>query len=347
MHNTSSVEGRRSILLELGFEQTPQPARSRVTRLGRRSYRIDAVRAAMGTRVVITAIDRSPDRLEEAVGCAFEEMDRLVAIFTRYEAASPVTRLNDDGRVQGPPPELVRVLDRAGRYHALTRGAFDVSVAPLVDLFSDRFADPAATPPSDAEIAEARALVGARHIEMSPGSVRLRRQGMRLTLDGIAKGYIVDGMADALERRRVRRYLIDGGGDIRTRGRRPDRRPWTVAVRHPFDAATFLDTVRPGRGAVATSGSYERFYDDDRRFHHLVDAGTGLSPGHVAGASVVARTAMAADALATAVFVLGPVAGLRLIDSLAGCACVILDGDGRRLTSRGWQSAPPRPDSLE
>lgn len=344
---STSAEGRHSILVGLGFEEAPPPTRTRLTRLGRRSYRIDAERAAMGTRVVITALDRSPDRLEEAVGCAFEEMDRLIAIFTRYEAASPISRLNDDGRLKAPPPELVQVLDRSGRFHALTGGAFDVSVAPLVDLFSDRFADPAAAPPVDAEIAEARALVGAHQIEVSPAGVRLRRDGMRLTLDGIAKGYIVDGMADALESRRVSRYLIDGGGDIRTRGRRPDRRPWTVAVRHPLDPTTFLDAVRPGRGAVATSGGYERYYDADRRFHHLVDAGTGLSPGHVAGVSVVARTAMAADALATAVFVLGPAAGLRLIDSHAGCACLILDGNGRRLTSRGWKSAPLRPDSLE
>ena len=105
--------------------------------------------------------------------------------------------------------------------------------------------------------------------------------------------------------------------------------------------------VRPGRGAVATSGGYERYHRADRRYHHLVDAGSGASPGEAMSVSVVAPTAMDADALATAVFILGPSRGLALIDSLAGCGCLILDRHGRRITSRGWKSAPPHPDPLE
>ncbi len=105
--------------------------------------------------------------------------------------------------------------------------------------------------------------------------------------------------------------------------------------------------MRPGDGAVATSGSYERYHDADRRYHHLVDGSSAASPGEARSVSVVAPTALDADALATAVFILGPGAGLTLIDSLAGCACLILDRHGRRLTSRGWKSAPLHPDPLE
>lgn len=301
----------------------------------------------MGTRVAISALGSSAARLEDAVGRAFEEMDRLIPVFSRHRGDSAITALNEAGRIDRPPGELAGVLAGAARFHALTRGAFDVSVAPLVDLFRDRLANPASAPLTDTEITEARERVGARHIEASRRVVRLTRPGMRLTLDGIAKGHIVDRMAEALERRGVRSYLIDAGGDIRTRGRTAARRPWTVAVRDPRDPSSFLDVVRPGAGAVATSGSYEQYYDPDGRFHHLVDAGTGLSPGHVASVSILAPTAMAADALATAAFVMEPRAALALVDSLAGCAGLILDRTGRRLSSRGWRSAPIQPDPME
>jgi thiamine biosynthesis lipoprotein len=347
MTNPARLEDRGFRLLELGFERVPEPGAVRVTRIGRRAFRIDAERPAMGTRVAMNAVGRSAARLEEAIGRAFDEMDRLIAVFTRFETDSALSVLNDAGRLDAPPRELARVLARSGRVHGLTHGAFDVSVTPLLDLFRDRLEGPAPAPPGAAEIAEARDAVGAHHIEASRRTIRFRRPGMRVTLDGIAKGYIVDRMAAVLERHRLRHYLIDGGGDIRTRGRSEGRQPWTVAVRDPGDPGSFLDVVRPGNGAVATSGSYERFYGDNHSFHHLVNAGTGLSPGDVTSVSVIAPTAMDADALATAAFILGPAAGLAFIDSLAGCSCLILHRDGRRLTSRGWKSAPLKPDPLE
>lgn len=335
-------------LLELGFARAPEPVH-RLTRLGGGLHRLEAERPAMGTRVAVRAMARSPDRLEEAVGRAFAEMDRLIAVFTRYESDSALSVLNDTGRLDAPPRELARVLARAHRFHGLSRGAFDVSVAPLVDLFEGRSGEPAATPrsPGAAEIAEARERVGARHIQASRRDIRFERDGMRVTLDGIAKGYIVDAMAAALEKHRVRHYLVNGGGDLRTRGRNERGAAWTVAVRDPDDPGSFLDTVRPGRGAVATSGGYERHHPADRRYHHLVDGGSGASPGETRSVSVVAPTAVDADALATAAFILGPAAGLKLIDSLAGCGGLILDRNGHRHTSRGWKSAPPHTDALE
>lgn len=331
-----------SRLLELGLQPVGVSPTSRTSRVGRRACRVDAERAAMGTRVAVSVIGGSRDRLETAVGGAFEEMDRLIAMFTRYESASAVSVLNDAGRLHRPPPELTALLRRAGHFHRRTRGAFDVSVAPLVDLFQRRPAIP-----TRAEIAEARAVVGADRIRATDREVRLERSGMRVTLDGIAKGSIVDAMAAVLERHRVRRYLVDGGGDIRTRGRAGGRRPWTVAVRDPAGTPAPLDVVRPGNGALATSGGYERYHGGDPRFHHLVDGASGRSPGLTASVTVRAPTATDADALATAVFVLGPEPGLQLIDSLAGCACLIQDRDGRRLTSRGWTSAPPHPHRSE
>lgn len=347
MRNTVRPEEQRARLLALGLERATEPPSYRWTRAGPSVYRLDAEQPAMGTRVAVRAVARSARRLEDAVGHAFEEMDRLIAVFTRYQGDSALSVLNDVGRLETPPRELTHVLDRADHYHQMTRGAFDVSVAPLVDLFEGHPRSPTATPPTEPEIAVARELVGARHIRATRRAIHFERQGMRVTLDGIAKGFIVDRMAAALDRHRVRHYLVDGGGDLRTRGRSDRGPPWTVAVRDPADPASFLDTIRPGRGAVATSGSYERYLGAAPRYHHLVDGGSAASPHEARSVSVAAPTAMDADALATAVFILGPSRGLAFIDSVPGCGCLILDRDGRRLTSRGWRSAPLNPDSLE
>ena len=336
---------RQSRLRELGLRPVADPTANRLTRVGRWSWRIDAALPAMGTRVAITAIARSSARLEEAVGRAFAEMDRLIAIFTRFETDSALSVLNDAGRLDRPPVELARALARAARYHRLTRGAFDVSVAPLVELFDPGTGRRPTRPPTAAEIAEARAVTGTGHVQASERGIRFSREGMRVTTDGIAKGFIVDAMAAVLEAGGVRRYLVDGGGDIRTRGRAEGRRPWTIAVRDPDDPSSFLDAVRPGRGAVATSGGYERRFAGP--YHHLVDGASGTSPRTVRSVSVRAPNATDADALATAAFILGPTEGVALIDDLADCACLVIDRDGRRHTSRGWKSAPLDLDATE
>jgi thiamine biosynthesis lipoprotein len=92
---------------------------------------------------------------------------------------------------------------------------------------------------------------------------------------------------------------------------------------------------------VATSGSYEVYFDPDRLHHHIVEAGAGRSPTECTSVSVVAPTAMAADALATSVFIMGAARGVRFVDSLPGCACLIIDRNGEQLRSRSWRSAGP------
>ena len=346
----SSASGRLArrlgTLVGLGFERAAAPPpETEVVRLDRKTVKLVCTRAAMGTHVAVTALGRSPGQLQEAVGRAFEEMDRLIALLTRYEPASPVSVLNSTGRLDGPPQEVSEVVAGALGFHKLSSGAFDVSVAPLLALFESRLDRPDAAPPSQAEFREALALVGAQHLGVSPRQIGFARPGMSVTLDGIAKGYIVDAVGIALGRRGVTRHLVDAGGDLRARGTKEKGAPWTVAVRDPAGSAAFPDAIHLANGAVATSGSYENWFDEARDFHHIVDPQSGRSPGHSVSVSVRAPTAMAADALATTVFVMEPQAGIALIERLPGCACLIIDGAGRQQKSRGWISATPAPNT--
>jgi thiamine biosynthesis lipoprotein len=307
-------------LLHLGFERADViRAATEALPVDRDTVLVTTSRPAMGTLVSISALGPSREALDDAIGQAFTEMDRLIAIFSRFESASALTVLNDTGRLDGPPPELAYVVSRALRYHAITQSSFDITVEPLLH--------------PDADIAEALALVGAEHVAASRRTVRLSREGMGLTLDGIAKGYIVDAIARALTRRGVRDFLINAGGDIRSSGSREHGRPWSVGVWDPEAPGLFPDVIRLRNAAVATSGKYERG-------DHIVDGMTGRSPNHHVSVSVLAPTAMAADALATAVFVLDAARGLALVESLAHCECLILDSDRRQFRSSGWRKEP-------
>ena len=329
-------------LRDLGLERVESPdVATHAIPVDPHTWQVTGERPAMSTLVSVTALGPSRERLEDALGRAFEAMDRLIGLLNRFDGASPVSHLNATGRLDGPPPEVGEVVSRALDYHRLTRGAFDVSVAPLVDLFRDRLVRETPVEPTAAEVAEALARVGAEQVALSRRRIGLCRPGMRLTLDGIAKGYIVDAIAAVLDRGGVRRYLVNAGGDIRTRGANAELRPWTIAVEDPWRRGGFPDTIHLGDGAVATSGSYERYFDREHTYHHIVDAATGRSPVHCSSVSVVAPTALAADALATSVFLMGPRHGVAFIEGLSGCACLILDREGREHRSRAWRSAAP------
>lgn len=314
------------------------PIQREVIPVGRGSYRVVQTRPAMGTLASVAAVVGSSERADEAIGRAFEEMDRLVGIFSHYEATSAASVLNTEGRIERPPRELAQVVADAADFHRVTHGGFDISVAPVVELYRS---SANGTPPDPAELRAALELVGAGHIDVSDRRIGFGRHGMRVTLDGIAKGYIVDAMGAVLDRHRIRDYLVEAGGDIRARGRRERRRPWRVAIQDPEKRGAFPDTIDLSGRAVATSGSYESYFDEERAHHHIVYADTGSSPSHSSSVTVSAPTAMAADALATSVFLMEPRAGIKFVDALRGCECLIVRTDGTQVTSKGWRSAAP------
>jgi thiamine biosynthesis lipoprotein len=311
--------------------------------VGRGLKKVSQSRLAMGTYVTLTAVHESSARAEEAIGRAFDEMDRLIAIFSRFDSASPVSVLNRDGRVDGPPPEMTDVLRWSRHYYDLSGGTFDVTVKPLIDLFSSTVGVDGRTFPRDDQIADALGRVGASEVEVSGKSVRFARSGMGITLDGIAKGYIVDMMSAALFSAGIRNHLINAGGDIRTSGTTVDEESWTIAVEDPEKKRQYPDVIRMTDGAVATSGNYEIFFDKEKIFHHVVDPRTGVSPQYSASVTVRTASVMVADALSTAAFVVAPEDAVRMIESTRpiyhGTGCLVIGSTGELYRSEGWVPA--------
>jgi FAD:protein FMN transferase len=259
-------------------------------------------RALMGTVINLTVISEDAIAAQSAIAATFIEMERLIALFDHRQPFSPLAQLNQNGHLPDPPAELVDLLHRAQQYGNLTGGAFDISIKPLLDAY--RAGLPAA---------DQRPLVDYRQIQISDRQIRLAQPGMALTLDGIAKGRVVDGATAVLQSRGFANILVEAGGDLMGLGTRLDGTPWQVGISHPRATdGTPLRVLPVAMRAVATSGDYQHHFSQDFRQHHIVNPHTGLSPDDLASVTVLAPSATDADALSTAVMVLGSEAGLAL-----------------------------------
>lgn len=289
----------------------------------------------MGTMVSITVACSPSTQAHDAMDLAFAEGRRLEKILTRHDAAAPLGVLNSQGSLQDVPPELLNVWERAHGICHLTGGAFDATVLPLLRLLESRSDPDGEISLSESEMRDALALVDSDAVSARQSGIRLGKAGMGLTLDGIAKGHIVDAMSAVLLREGCGNHLINAGGDILARGHKAPGVAWRVAVEDPRKQGHYPQVLELRNQAIATSGGYEMMYDAEGRHHHLLDPGTGKSP--VLGSmSVLAATCMQADALATGLAVLPAAEALALADSFSGCACGLLQQNGRMRVSRRW-----------
>ena len=297
-------------------------------------HRFRSTREQMGTEVAVTVGHPDLGEARRLVEAAFEEMDRLEAILSRHRAGTAVDRLNREGRVADAPAELTELLSEARRYSELTDGAFDVTIAPLLRLYESSAA--AGRLPAEGEIEAVRPLVGYRKLRVEGRSVCLMEPGMEITLDAIAKGYIADRASRVLLRGGAEHAMVEAGGDVASVGGSASVGPWRIGIEDPRAPGSVLGVVQLRDEGVATSGDYRAAFTGDFARHHILDPRTGRSPAHASGVTVVAPTASEADALSTAVFLLGPEAGLALLGQRDGSEGLVVGKDGTTSESRGF-----------
>jgi len=348
MDSNDRIAQKMAALATLGFQRVESPpmATESVPVRGNR-HKVTCTRPSMETLVSVTSVHESSGKIHDTAARAFDEMDRVVDLLNRYDSSSALSFLNTEGAIEGPPPELAAVMQQAQYFHGASDGAFDSTVQPLVDLFRNGVMSGAGAlaTPSESEILQALSLVDGGRVQVGPKSIRLPTPGMGVTLDGIAKGFVVDRMAMVLAKEGLEDFLINAGGDIRSAGVREDGQAWRVGVQDPKKQGDLPDIIGLSNGAVATSGSYEIYFDKEQIHHHIVSARTGSSPQTSQSVSVLAPTTLAADALATSVFVMEPERGVEFIESFPQCACLIVDHQGRQMRSKGWRSATDLPTS--
>ncbi|MBS0301613.1 MAG: FAD:protein FMN transferase [Proteobacteria bacterium] len=295
----------------------------------------------MGTRVDIVADGADARPLQAAIGLAFEEMQRLEALLSRYREDSVVRRI---GLAAGRhpvavSPEVMAVLVNARRVWRESEGAFDPTVGALSGW---HFEPGQQSMPAPAEISAELRHVGARQLRLDEraGTAYLAEPGMLLDLGGIAKLPILAAGLRVLEREGVANALINGGGDVLARGRLQGR-PWRVGVRDPRAPEKLLGAVEvEGFGLVASSGDYERgFVYQGRHLHHVLDPHTGWPTTGVHGVALLARDVQAVNGWGTALMVQGMAAVPAWSARHPGVAVLAAGADGALWQSSGMMQA--------
>lgn len=232
--------------------------------------------------------------------------------------------------------DTLELLKEALRISKLTEGAFDITIGVLTKEWG--FTDGKYRVPTDREIRDKLELVNYKDIRISDSKVKLSKRGMFIDLGGIAKGYAVDKVYELLKGKGVKRAIINAGGTIRTVEKDP-KRIWKIGIKDPTGNKDILGILYLDSGlAVATSGDYERYFvKDGIKYHHLLDPKTGYPSNLCKSVTVVSKKAVEADALSTAIFVLGPKKGLSLAEKL-DVGVVIVDSKGDIFVSDNLKS---------
>jgi thiamine biosynthesis lipoprotein len=279
---------------------------------------------------MITLIILTPDKEsgENAIRYTFAEIERLIAIFDHRYQAGPVAQLNREGVLKNPPSELYSLIEIALETSRRSDGAFDISVKPLLDAAISGL-------PLENSL---RALVDYRYIHNGAERIYLEREGMSITLDGIAKGRVVDGGVTVLRRLGFEHVLVEAGGDLYAGCVSIGDEPWKIGVANPRtdEANNILGAFSAQEQGVATSGDYLYHFSKDYTNHHIIDPRNGLSPQELCSVTVVAPDATLADTFSTTLMVMGIEAGLAFVHSTPTVEALLISRLLRHYPSEGF-----------
>jgi thiamine biosynthesis lipoprotein len=297
---------------------------------------------AMGTHLAYAAFT-TPSADAETVRALFDaataEIVRLEKLMTTWDPASEVSRINAAAGA-GPvavSPETFDVIRESIHASEISGGTFDITFETLHGLWKfDQDLDP--HPPTAAQVAERVKYLGFRHVKLDDkaSTVFLDEPHVRIGLGGIAKGFAVDKASHVLERGGLTSFYVQAGGDLFARGKKPDGSPWNAGIRDPRGPEGDYFAMMPvSDHAFSTAGDYERTYVvGGKRYHHIIDPRTGYPATASRSVTIWAPTALLADEIDDAVFILGPEKGLALVESLDGVGAVIVDARDRVWTSK-------------
>ncbi|HOC89262.1 MAG TPA: FAD:protein FMN transferase [bacterium] len=288
------------------------------------------------------------DAAAALIDSAAAQMRKIDSLASSYQPESEIGWLHAHAARPDLPltPEMTAMLTAALRIDSLSSGAFTPAIGALTGLWGFGRREIMRVPSAE-ERQQALQHVGRRGVRLRPGGITFTDTLTRIDLGGAAKGYAVDEAIALLQRHGITDAQVDAGGDLRTIASARTAGKRRVYVRHPLDADAFYGRFPLDEGAVATSGDYERYFEAEGiRYHHLLDPWSGMPAGGCRSVTIVGRTAVDCDALATAVFVLGPDRGMELIESLPGIEGLIIYEQAGSLQEKISRDLAPRFERL-
>jgi len=292
----------------------------------------------MGSRFDITLVEKDSITANKYIDIAIAEMDRIEKIISSWDANSQTSVINKNAGIQPIKvnKELFNLIKRSLAISKLTDGAFDISYASMDKIW--KFDGSMKTFPSKETIKKSVKKVGYSNIilDEEKQTVFLKLKGMKIGFGAIGKGYAADKAKKLLISKGVRAGIINASGDMNTWGEQPNGKDWTIAITNPLNKEKVYGIFSLKKGAVVTSGNYEKYVIfDGKRYTHIIDPRTGLPSSGIISATIFAPSAELADALATSIFVTGSEVGINLINQLSKIECIVIDAKGNIHKSKG------------
>ena len=299
-------------------------------------------RMLMGTSVTVMIWhEGNPDGAKAALESAFAEIERIDGLFSSYRPDSEISRINQAAGDRPIPvcAEVLRTLAFGERIARMTQGAFDPTFAGAGRLYDF---GPSSSVPTESELAAALLRVGIDKLKLDPvaGTAHLTVKGARIGVGGYVKGYAIDQACAIVRKKGFSDFILNAGGDMYVAGTK-GKKQWRIGIQDPRGQRdALIATISAQDRAVVTSGDYERFFiKDGVRYHHILDPRTGRPARLCRSVTVIAESSMPADAMATAIFVLGPEKGIQWIETQPGAECFIIDAAGGWRFSTGFSGA--------
>lgn len=294
----------------------------------------------MGCGFEFTAIHEDEALANAAIDAGIAEISRIERLISSWDENSQTSAINRNAGIQPVQvdEELFQLIRRSLRVSGITGGAFDISFAAIGKLY--RFNGAEATLPPAEEVARSVAKINYRNIVLNQEkqTVFLKEPGMRIGFGAIGKGYAANRARAVMQAMGIAGGLVNASGDLICWGKQEDGRGWGIAIADPDHKRKAIAWLPVGEGAVATSGDYEKYFlAGGKRYAHIIDPRTGYPVTGLKSVTIVCPDAELADALATAVFVLGKEQGLALINQLKGIECLIITEDNELLGSKNLE----------
>lgn len=285
----------------------------------------------MGSDFEITVVSNSATEGEEAIARAISEIIRIENLISSWKSTSETSKINSAAGIEpvSISKELFDLIDRALKLSKLTDGAFDITYASMDKIW--KYDGSMKEMPSEESIQKSIAHIGYNKIELDQKNktIFLKNKGMKIGFGAIGKGYAADRAKWLLQELGIDSGIINASGDISSWGTKPDGSSWQIAITNPMNKEKSYGTFSIDNQSVVTSGNYEKFVTfNGKRYSHIIDPRTGYPASGLLSVTIFAPKAELADALATAVFVMGTEIGMDRINQLKQIECILIKENG-------------------
>lgn len=291
---------------------------------------IKQTKILMGTIVEIQVRDGDEEKAKLAISKAFDEVKRIDDLFSAHNEESAVWKINHGLNQSNLSEELIALITFSDSIWRMSNGSFDISLGNLIDLWNFKAEHP--TLPTKENLIENIASSGWRNVQLKDYNSIILNNNVKLDFGAVAKGYAVDKAVDKLKQSGVLSALVNAGGEVKGFGEK-----WIVGIQHPRNRNELLCKLILEDISVATSGDYEQYFElNGKRYHHILNPKTGFPVDGCTSVTVICRENKLADALATAIFVLGETEGMKLVESINDVEALIVNSNGDIIYSRGF-----------